>query len=129
MRRSAEDYVINQIGLAAFSLQGEQWVVKTYNFTLFPREFEGMSKVFACDAGSLGFLANHKFDFNKMIYHGIPFMPLAQQEHLLKVRLLILEWLFKNRTWASCCPAYNALLSNSGLSAGESSGLRNIFRK
>lgn len=77
--------MLNQIGFSAFRLVGEKWEAKTYNFTIFPREFEDISRVFACDSGSLSFLASHKFDFNKMIYKGIPFMSLQQQERLLKV--------------------------------------------
>jgi poly(A)-specific ribonuclease len=85
VRQSAEGFVINQIGFAAFRLVEEKWEAKTYNFTIFPREFEDVSKIFSCDSGSLGFLATHKFDFNKMIYKGIPFMSLQQQERLLQV--------------------------------------------
>jgi hypothetical protein len=95
VRHSAERFLVCQVGLSCFRLQTDKWVSKTYNFTIFPRTFGDEKKLFTCDVGSLGFLAEHKFDFNKMIYHGIPFMPLAQEERLLKVRLLVWESMLK----------------------------------
>lgn len=34
-------------------------------------------KRFLCDAGALEFLSGNKFDFNKFVYEGVPFMPLS----------------------------------------------------
>ena len=86
MLDSANSFVINQFGLAAFARDGNGgYVAKTFNFNLFPREFERYDKVFTCQAGSLEYLAKHNFDFNKMIYKGVPFMPLEKRDKLLQV--------------------------------------------
>jgi CAF1 family ribonuclease len=87
---SADNFIVNQFGLATFTAApGGGYVVKTFNFNLFPRDFRNdvstVAKVFSSEAGSLEYLAQHKFDFNKMVYKGVPFMPLATQERLLKV--------------------------------------------
>jgi hypothetical protein len=95
VRHSAERFLVCQVGLSCFRLLTDKWVSKTYNFTIFPRTFGDEKKLFTCDVGSLGFLAEHNFDFNKMIHQGIPFMPLEQKERLLKVRLLVLESMLK----------------------------------
>lgn len=89
VRESADKFVINQFGLSAFAPEtggGGGWVARTFNFNLFPRTFYPVEKVFTCEAGSLEYLAKHNFDFNKMVYKGIPFMPLATQDRLLRVR-------------------------------------------
>jgi hypothetical protein len=77
--------VINQFGLSAFTLKNSRYVAKTFNFNIYPRTFQNINKVFTCEAGSLEYLAQHNFDFNKMIYKGIPFLPLQEQEQLLTV--------------------------------------------
>ena len=107
VRVSAESFVINQFGLAAFAPAaggGGGWEARTFNFNLFPRTFWPVEKVFTCEAGSLEYLAKHNFDFNKMVYKGIPFMPLATQDRLLRVRThtrvaTLAHVVYKGRLW------------------------------
>ncbi len=40
----------------------------TWNIYLFPRPYSWMDMRFTCQASSLQFLAEHRFDFNKFIY-------------------------------------------------------------
>jgi hypothetical protein len=37
-------------------------------------------RVFSCDAASLRFLADHGFDFNKVVREGVPLMPAAERD-------------------------------------------------
>ena len=83
---SGQNFAINQFGLSAFTLTDTGYVAKTFNFNIFPRSFRNIEKVFTCQASSLEYLAKHNFDFNKVVYHGIPFLPLEDQGRLLKVR-------------------------------------------
>jgi hypothetical protein len=45
-----------------------RYVARTWNFYLFPRPYGWCDRRFTCQAASLQFLLEHKFDFNKFIY-------------------------------------------------------------
>ncbi len=45
-----------------------RYVARTWNFYLFPRPYGWSDRRFTCQAASLQFLLEHKFDFNKFIY-------------------------------------------------------------
>ena len=88
---SSRSFVVNQFGLSAFvwvpeeqlppgGVGGEEgpagsYQARTFNFYLFPRPFEGSDKRFVCQSSSLAFLASCNFDFNKVVYDGISYMP------------------------------------------------------
>jgi len=83
--QSSESFVINQFGLSAFIWDGTSYSAKTFNFYTFPRAFEEYQPRFLCEAKSLEFLSQHQFDFNKWIYHGIPYMPGSLRDKKLQM--------------------------------------------
>lgn len=85
MYSSAQAFIINQFGMSMFTLVDGAYVARTFNFNLFPAVYQSVDKRFMCQSSSLAYLAQHKFDFNKMVYDGIPFMTLEQRDLLLKV--------------------------------------------
>ncbi|EFN53567.1 hypothetical protein CHLNCDRAFT_136728 [Chlorella variabilis] len=80
MLASSRAFVINQFGLSAFVWEDGAYRARTYNFHLFPRPSEGIDKRFVCQASSIDFLASCGFDFNKSIYDGIGYMPVALRD-------------------------------------------------
>jgi poly(A)-specific ribonuclease len=86
LQQSSEAFVINQFGLSAFRWEEDSktFVAKTFNFYTFPRPFEEYQPRFLSEAGSLQFLSEHNFDFNKWIYGGIPYMPISLRDKKLK---------------------------------------------
>lgn len=87
MHASARQFLVNQFGVAAFTCGADGgYTAKTFNLNIFPRSFQGSETRFTCQASSLEYLAQHRFDFNKMVYDGIPYLQLAQKRHLLQVR-------------------------------------------
>jgi poly(A)-specific ribonuclease len=87
MYRSAQKFLVSQFGLSTFKCVDGQYTAKTYNFNIFPRQFMNFDKRFACQASSLEFLTEHKFDFNKFIYEGVGYLSLEQQTSMKEVRI------------------------------------------
>lgn len=84
--QSSSAFVVNQFGLSVFAWDEDlrSYAARTFNFYTFPRPFEDYAPRFLSEAGSLQFLSEHKFDFNKWIYHGIPYMPGSLRDKKLK---------------------------------------------
>ncbi|KAJ0396532.1 hypothetical protein P43SY_003743 [Pythium insidiosum] len=81
VKRAGESFLITQFGLSTVHLdEKHEFVVKTWNFYVFPRPYGSVDERFLCQASSLQFLAEHGFDFNKFIGDGIPFINLARTE-------------------------------------------------
>ncbi|KAG1667789.1 hypothetical protein FOA52_010826 [Chlamydomonas sp. UWO 241] len=76
--RSARQFTVLQFGLSVFSRDAATggYTAKTFNFWVFPQQRGSHDARFLCQASSLEFLACKGFDFNKVIYDGIPFVPL-----------------------------------------------------
>ena len=85
MLQSSQSFVINQFGLSTFAWDGTSYKAKTFNFYTFPRPFEEYQPRFLSEASSLEFLSEHKFDFNKWIYDGIPYMPASLRDRKLEL--------------------------------------------
>lgn len=84
---SAHSFIITQFGLSAFTAQpGGRYQAKTFNFYIFPEPSEQYNKRFVCEAGAISFLTKQGFDFNKVFYHGVPFMPATSRDARLQVR-------------------------------------------
>ncbi|KAH7621320.1 putative Poly(A)-specific ribonuclease PARN [Nannochloris sp. 'desiccata'] len=83
---SSNAFTINQFGLSCFTFDDatSSWTAKTFNFYTFPHPFEDWECRFLSEAGSLQFLAQCHFDFNKWIYGGIPYMPSSLRDIKLK---------------------------------------------
>jgi hypothetical protein len=76
IRRLAHNFVICQIGLSCFVKNKDQnkYVAHSYNFYLFPKdEGDNYNPRFLLQTSNMEFLCQHKFDFNKWIYEGIPY--------------------------------------------------------
>lgn len=73
-----KDFTILQFGISTFSWDEEQqqYVAKPFNFYIFPKPYNRQmpDMKFLCQSSSMDFLASQGFDFNKWIYHGIPFL-------------------------------------------------------
>ncbi|KAJ3161809.1 hypothetical protein HDU86_006580 [Geranomyces michiganensis] len=79
LRRSALQFQLTQYGLCTFKWDeaAQKYIAKPFNCYVFPlagRKAFGLEKSFTCQASSLLFLRDCKFDFNKWISHGIPYM-------------------------------------------------------
>mmetsp|Transcript_27351 Transcript_27351/g.64259 ORF Transcript_27351/g.64259 Transcript_27351/m.64259 type:complete len:553 (+) Transcript_27351:119-1777(+) len=71
MRNVASRYSIIQFGICLFheTENGSGYVARPYNFYLFPE-----AGIVTMEGSSINFLRDHKMDFNKWIYEGIPFV-------------------------------------------------------
>lgn len=68
---SSNEYIIIQLGITAFRLSTddpEKFTYKSYNFYVYP---QARDQVFKCLGTSVTFLAEQKFDFNKLFRSGI----------------------------------------------------------
>ena len=87
VKRAGESFLITQFGLSTFHVdRDDKYVIKTWNFYIFPRPVGQSDERFMCQASSLQFLSEHGFDFNKFIADGIPFVNLAKTA-AMKTRL------------------------------------------
>lgn len=79
MRNVASRYSIIQFGVCLFHERedGGGYFARPFNFYLFPE-----AGVMTMEASSIGFLRDHKMDFNKWIYEGIPYLCTAGAEKL-----------------------------------------------
>lgn len=77
MLSSSQAFSITQFGLSAFiwDVNTSSFRARSFTFYVFPRPFEEWDPRFTCAAGSLDFLANNNFDFNRWIRDGISYMP------------------------------------------------------
>lgn len=78
-----EQFIPTQIGLCFFEseyvTQGKGYSAKKkkiykahpFNIHMFPFEAKGQNKNALLNAGALGFLAKHDFDFNSLVYEGV----------------------------------------------------------
>ena len=84
-----KDFTIMQFGMCTFSWDDEQqhYVAKPFNFYIFPKPYNRQmpDMRFLCQSSSLDFLADQKFDFNKWICEGIPFLLPSDEERLRKM--------------------------------------------
>jgi hypothetical protein len=77
LKTTAEKYRIIQVGLCLWNkleIDGKSvFKAKPYNFYVFPEENSG-NQFLNCETGSIIFNREHKLDFNKWIYKGIPYI-------------------------------------------------------
>ncbi|KAG8200782.1 hypothetical protein JTE90_006364 [Oedothorax gibbosus] len=85
-REQCSNILIIQFGLSAFKYhpQEKKYTHRDFNFYVFPRPHmrQAPDPKFICQTSSFHFLASHGFDFNKVIYEGIPYLTHAQEEKL-----------------------------------------------
>jgi len=83
LRESAAKFMTIQWGLCTFtrSPSGDEYVARPFNFFVFPKPFyPNDDYTFLCSVSSMHFLAGNKFDFNKLVYHGIPWLQRDEEQ-------------------------------------------------
>lgn len=87
LRESVSNFGLLQVGLACFkwSPSRQKYKISAYSFYVFPSAANGIQqeRKFACQLGSLTFLSEFKFDFNKAFHEGIPFIT-RKEENIIK---------------------------------------------
>jgi len=95
LRQGSQNFLLLQYGICCFTWNEaeKKYIAQPFSFYIFPRPYKrNMNDVFfTCQSSSLDFLANNKFNFNKVFYEGISYMaPWEEQnardrmEHQLK---------------------------------------------
>lgn len=87
--KSIKDFTVMQIGVCTFTWDDEQqqYIAKPFNFYVFPKPYNRQmpDMRFLCQSSSLDFLAGQGFDFNKWVYHGIPFLLPSDEDKLRRM--------------------------------------------
>ncbi|CEP08008.1 hypothetical protein [Parasitella parasitica] len=77
LKSCVQEFTIIQYGVCAFKRDASNgnYIAKPFNFYIFGADTEDVQsrRVFSATPSSLAFLRSNKFDFNKLIEHGIPF--------------------------------------------------------
>ncbi|XP_028400539.1 poly(A)-specific ribonuclease PNLDC1-like [Dendronephthya gigantea] len=91
LKRMVNQFLVCQFGVSAFVKSQEYsntYEAHTYNFHLYPSSFGQQHDIrFTCQASSLEFLCNHRFDFNKFVYEGISYLNGNQRAELQELCL------------------------------------------
>ncbi|XP_059057054.1 pre-piRNA 3'-exonuclease trimmer-like isoform X2 [Achroia grisella] len=76
--------IMTQVGLTMFQYERDldTYVAVGYTFHLCPQMVGDVHQSFVFQASTLNFLCKHKFDFNKFIYEGLPYLSKAEEEHI-----------------------------------------------
>ncbi|KAF2369180.1 Ribonuclease CAF1 [Trinorchestia longiramus] len=85
LRKNLQNISICQLGLAICKTPWRdinEYECSVYNMFLHSPSFLDQDPTIICQASSLSFLARHRFDFNKWVYSGIPFLSRAQEASL-----------------------------------------------
>lgn len=87
LRESVSSFGLLQVGLACFKWSDtrQKYKISAYSFYVFPSAANGLQqeRKFTCQLGSLTFLSEYKFDFNKAFHEGIPFIT-RKEEAIIK---------------------------------------------
>ncbi|XP_041348431.1 poly(A)-specific ribonuclease PNLDC1-like [Gigantopelta aegis] len=84
LKNCVSQFLVCQIGISAFVKEADnKYLAYTFNFPLFPTSFGPVDVRFQCQASSLKFLCQFKFDFQKFIYEGVSYMN-ESQEHIVR---------------------------------------------
>lgn len=87
LRESVSSFGLLQVGLACFKWNAtkQKYKISAYSFYVFPSAANGIQqeRKFTCQLGSLTFLSEFKFDFNKAFHEGIPFIT-RKEESIIK---------------------------------------------
>ena len=85
--RTKNNFLVIQFGLCTLCWEEKEkrYNVAIFNFWVFPHSSDLLERFFTCQVNSIKFLAEHKFDFNKLIYEGINFLSSGQEEKLMEI--------------------------------------------
>lgn len=79
MARVASHFNIMQFGVCVFHKEESgSYIARPFNFYIFPEENSGV--VVSMGSNTAAFHRTHKFDFNKWVYGGIPFVHQARYD-------------------------------------------------
>uniref|UniRef100_A0A3P9A001 Poly(A)-specific ribonuclease PARN n=1 Tax=Esox lucius TaxID=8010 RepID=A0A3P9A001_ESOLU len=112
LKKHSMDFLLFQFGLCTFTYDEAAYVIKTFNFYIFPKPFNRTSPdiKFICQSSSIDFLASQGFDFNKVFRHGIPYL---NQEEEVQLREQYEER--RNQSNGSGTTSYISPNANKGL--------------
>jgi len=79
LKESTKNYLPLQFGLCGMKIKNEIELFPM-NFYIFPHVSESSSRKFTFDMGSVKFLSNNMFDFNKTFYDGVPFVSINEYD-------------------------------------------------
>jgi hypothetical protein len=79
LKESTKNYLPLQFGLCGIKTKKEIELFPM-NFYIFPQATEFSSRKYTFDIGSIKFLSNNMFDFNKTFYDGIPYVSLNEYD-------------------------------------------------
>jgi hypothetical protein len=91
-RSTAEKFRIIQVGICTWKKTGgseennsknPSYIARPYNIYIFPEDFSG-NNLINCETAALIFNREHKMDFNKWIYKGIPYLNAKQESNLIE---------------------------------------------
>ena len=87
-RKDVNVYTPIQIGLTTFAYNSEtsSYTARPFNFYIFPNgnpRFQPQCNI-VCNTASLMFLVNQKFNLNKMVLKGIPFLSIEKEIELVE---------------------------------------------
>ncbi|XP_049762190.1 pre-piRNA 3'-exonuclease trimmer-like [Schistocerca cancellata] len=84
LRRNLEKVIIIQIGLSVFSYVRDEnkYVANIYRIPVYPCSFGSIDSVYLTQASSVHFLCEYDFDFNKVMYEGVPYLNLRDEKRL-----------------------------------------------
>ncbi|KAK3794624.1 hypothetical protein RRG08_003770 [Elysia crispata] len=84
LKRSVQNFTLCQIGITTFkgNVSENRYLAETFNFQLCPLPLGTCDPTFSLQASSIRFMTKYKFDFNKWLYEGIPFLNQAQEQQL-----------------------------------------------
>ncbi|KAK5645308.1 hypothetical protein RI129_006608 [Pyrocoelia pectoralis] len=84
LRKTAQQILPFQFGLTAYIFDPDSNTYKghPYTFYLFPKSSVISNVPFVSNASSFLFLSSHNFDFNKLVYEGIPYLNRAQEKEV-----------------------------------------------
>ena len=87
LRECVFNFGLLQVGLACFKWNAsmQKYKISAFSFYVFPSAANGIQqeRKFSCQLGSLAFLSEYKFDFNKSFHEGIPFIT-RKEEMIIK---------------------------------------------
>ncbi|XP_018332138.1 pre-piRNA 3'-exonuclease trimmer-like [Agrilus planipennis] len=94
LRKNCEQLIPVQLGITCFTFDSVNcsYTADIFTIFLFPRTFSLYDKRFVCQSSSLQFLCDNSFDFNKLIYEGVPYINRTQEQTLVED--------LKNKTFA-----------------------------
>ncbi|KAB0798734.1 hypothetical protein PPYR_06614 [Photinus pyralis] len=86
LRTTVQQIIPFQFGLTAYTFDPDSNTYKghPYTFYTFPRTSVIANIAFVSQAASFQFLSLHNFDFNKLVYEGIPYLNRVQEEEVAR---------------------------------------------